>query len=426
MGVTNTEKKLKTPLATLCMVTIAVGISSGFLGMFLALLLHYIQHIAYGYSPLHIISNESFLEGVSASSAERRICILIICGLIAGLGWAALYRFGKPLVSIAEAIKTQKTMPMLATSLHALLQIVTIALGSPLGREVAPREISSVFATWIATKSGLTSDETRIMLACGAGAGLAAVYNVPLGGAVFVLEVLLCTFSWSIVLPALTTSAIAVVVSWWGLGNSPLYHIPDLKLSYSLVTWSIVTGPVFGITAFWFIKIANAQRKKASHQWGMILSCLINFTVIGVLAVYFPALLGNGKSPAQLEFASTVGLGLSAVLLLLRSLIVWSSLRVGAQGGLLTPSLANGALIGALLGGFWNMFWPTLSFEAFAVIGAAAFLGAAQKMPVTALILIFELTRIDLSFLIPIMLALAGSISMFHLINNYFIKTSEV
>ncbi|MBL7479324.1 chloride channel protein [Legionella bononiensis] len=419
------ENKSKTPLWTLFLVTLSVGVASGFLGMTLALLLHYIQHIAYGYSPLHIISNESFLEGVSASSPERRVTILIICGLIAGLGWAAVYQLGKPLVSIAEAIKTNKTMPMLSTTCHALLQIVTIALGSPLGREVAPREASAVFATWISTKAGLSIKETKIMLACGAGAGLAAVYNVPLGGAVFVLEVLLCTLNWSIVLPALTTSAIAVVVSWWGLGNEPLYHIPDLTISYSLVIWSIGAGPFFGMAAFWFIYVATIQRSKSQRNWMMIGSCLINFTIIGVLSIYFPQLLGNGKSPAQLEFSSHVGIGLSVTLLMLRSVIVWSSLRVGAQGGLLTPSLANGALLGAILGGVWNMIWPTSSFEAFALVGAAAFLGAAQKMPVTAIILIFELTRIDLSLLIPILFAVSGSVAMFHWCKNYFINDPD-
>nr|WP_280607295.1 chloride channel protein [Legionella pneumophila] len=216
MELTTTENQLfKSSKVSLALVTVLVGIGSGFLGMCLAMLLHYLQHIAYGYSPLHIISNETFLEGVRASSSERRIGILFLCGLIAGMGWWALYRFGKPLVSIASAIKSGKPMPALSTFIHAFLQIITIALGSPLGREVAPREVSSVFAYWLSSKAGLTPEESKIMLACGAGAGLAAVYNVPLGGAVFVLEVLLCTSNWTVLLPALSSSAIAVLVSWW-------------------------------------------------------------------------------------------------------------------------------------------------------------------------------------------------------------------
>lgn len=420
------DKDSRTSPAMLIFVTIGVGVGSGFLGMLLALLLHYIQHIAYGYSPLHIISNESFLEGVRASSPERRVSILFLCGLIAGCGWWALYRYGKPLVSIAEAIKTGKPMPRISTSIHALLQIVTIALGSPLGREVAPRELGAVFATWLSSKAGLKPEETKIMLACGAGAGLAAVYNVPLGGAVFVLEVLLCTSSWSILLPAFISSAIAVLISWIGLGNHALYHTPDLSINTSLVVWAIITSPIFGLVAFGFTELAVKQRTKALSDWNMILACIINFTLIGIMAIYFPSLLGNGKSPAQLEFADSVGIGLSALLLLLRCLIVWSSLRSGAQGGLLTPSLANGALLGVVLGGLWSLIWPSSPLEAFAIIGATAFLAASQKMPLTAVILIFEFTRINLIFLIPIMLAVSGSIAVFHLAKNYYQKNIKI
>jgi hypothetical protein len=123
----------KTSIGVLILVTIGVGIGSGLIGMSLALLLHYLQHIAYGYSSLHIISPESFLEGVSASSPTRRLFVLGACGLVAGGGWLMIQRFGKPLVSIAQSIKTGKIMPPLTTTCHALVQIITIALGSPLG-----------------------------------------------------------------------------------------------------------------------------------------------------------------------------------------------------------------------------------------------------------------------------------------------------
>ncbi|KTD20971.1 chloride channel protein (voltage gated) [Legionella lansingensis] len=418
-----TENQLfQSSKASLALVIVLVGVGSGFLGMCLALLLHYLQHIAYGYSPLHIISNETFLEGVRASSPERRITILFLCGLIAGIGWWALYSFGKPLVSIALAIKSGKPMPPLSTFIHAFLQIITIALGSPLGREVAPREVSSVYASWLSAKAGLSPEESKIMLACGAGAGLAAVYNVPLGGAVFVLEVLLCTYNWTILLFALSSSAIAVLVSWWGLGNESIYQIPDISLNASLIICSIIASPVLGFFAFWFIQIATVQRSKAIHSWHMIFSCLLNFLILGLFSVYFPSLLGNGKSPAEMEFDQSVGIGLSILLFLLRSIFVWTSLRVGAQGGLLTPSLANGALLGAILGGIWNLCLPSVPIHAFAIIGATAFLAAAQKMPLTAIILIFEFTRMNFVFLIPIMLAVSGSVAMCQLTKNYYIK----
>jgi H+/Cl- antiporter ClcA len=410
------HSKSKTPLPTLLLVIILVGIGGGLSGMSLALLLHYIQHIAYGYSPGAIISNESFLMGVRASSPERRVIILTLCGFIAGFGWWVVYRYGKPLVSIANAVKSKHpNMPMLTTTVHVLLQVITIALGSPLGREVAPRELSAIFAGWLSSKAGLSLRDTQIMIACAAGAGLAAVYNVPFGGAMYGLEVLLCTLSWSALLPAIATAAIAVVVSWIGLGNEPQYYILNFNISYSLVTWSIIMGPVFGFAAYWFVRIATLARTTRKKNWQLPVLCVLNFILIGLLAIYFPSLLGNGKSPAELEFDDAASIGLSAILLILRTVLTWSSLRAGAEGGLLTPSLANGALLAVVLGGLWNLVWPNALLGAYAIVGAAAFLAAAQKMPITAIILLFEFTRINFNFLIPILIAVAGSVSMFSL-----------
>ena len=417
-----TEEDTHSKLLMLIAVSLVVGVGSGILGMSLALLLHYIQHLAYGYSLNSIISSESFLHGVSASTPERRLVILVVCGLIAGLGWWLLYNFGKPLVSITDALKSDKKMPVKSTIIHALIQIITIALGSPLGREVAPRELGSLFAAWVSEKAGLTIKETKIMIACGAGAGLAAVYNVPLGGAIFTLEVLYCTYSWSLLIPALISSAIATLISWSGLGIESIYQVADLRLSSSIMAWAILTSPIFGFAAYWFIRIANIQRSKALHDRRMILASLLNFTLIGLLAIYLPVLLGNGKSAVQMEFSSYAGIGLSALILVLRCLIVWGSLRVGAQGGLLTPSMANGALLAALLGGIWTHFWPAAPFSGFIAIGATSFLAAAQKMPITAIVLIFEFTHIHFDFLVPIMLSVAGSIITSHLCEVYFNK----
>lgn len=416
------DEDSRTKLYTLVAVSLVVGIGSGLLGMSLALLLHYIQHLAYGYSLSLIIGDASFLDGVNASTPERRVLILSLCGVIAGFGWWLLYSYAKPLVSIGEALKTNNKMPPFTTIIHSLLQIITIALGSPLGREVAPRELGALFANWVSDKAGLTITETKIVIACGAGAGLAAVYNVPLGGAIFTLEVLLCTYNWALLVPALITSAIATLVSWSGLGVESIYHVANLKLSASILAWSILTSPILGFCAYWFIRIATQQRKQSYHDRKMILASILNFSLIGVLAIYFPVLLGNGKSAIQMEFSSFAGIGFSALILLLRCLIVWTSLRVGAQGGLLTPSMANGALLAAVLGGIWINFFPAEPFSGFIAIGATAFLAAAQKMPITSIVLIFEFTHIQFDFLVPIMLAVAGSIISSHLCGLYFTK----
>ncbi|NWA04176.1 chloride channel protein [Pseudomonas gingeri] len=408
----HTPSRIRQLLALGCVVVLT-GIGAGLGGMLLAMLLHAVQHLAYGYGQDSLTSHETFLIGVSSASPERRVLVLAFCGLVAGLGWWAVYRFGRPLVSIKKAVSpAAPDMPAKTTLVHALLQIFTVALGSPLGREVAPREIGALVGAWLSRKAGLPADTHRLMIACGAGAGLAAVYNVPLGGTIFVLEVLLGTFSWPAAIMALATSAIGAGVAWIGLGAQAQYVVPALPLTPGLLAWALIAGPLFGLAAHGFVRLTGRARAAAARGWRLPVLSVINFTLIGCIAVYLPQVLGNGKGPAQLGFDSELGIGLAALLLVVKVLITSSSLRAGAEGGLLTPGLAIGALLAIILGGLWSLAWPGIPLGAFAIVGAAAFLAASMSMPITAIVLVAEFTRIDHDFLVPIILAVVGSVCM--------------
>ncbi|WP_177315735.1 chloride channel protein, partial [Burkholderia ubonensis] len=124
----------------------------------------------------------------------------------------------------------------------------------------------------------------------------------------------------------------------------------------------------------------------------------------------FPQLLGNGKGAASLSFDGALTIGVAATLLALKVLITASSLRAGAEGGLLTPGLANGALLGIVLGGLWSAVWPGVSVGGCALVGAAAFLAASMQMPITAVVLLLEFTRASHDSLVPILFAVAGSL----------------
>ncbi|MDR3515142.1 MAG: chloride channel protein [Azospirillaceae bacterium] len=406
--------------AVFVVATIMVGIGAGLGGMTLALVLHLIQHLAYGYSLDAVISPESFLQGVSAATPVRRVAVLALCGAIAGFGWFLVYRFGRPLVSIRRAVdaQTDHGMPVLSTTVHALLQIVTVALGSPLGREVAPREIAATFAGWLSSRLGLSAEDGRILVACGAGAGLAAVYNVPLAGALFTLEVLLTSFRLPALIPAVATSVIAAMVAWIGLGDEAQYEFQHFALSSSLVAWSIVAGPFFGFGGYWYARLAAAARRRAPRDGRLVLWCVASFVLIGLLSIQFPQLLGNGKGPTQLGFDSHLGIGLAASLLLLKLFSTTATLWAGAEGGLLTPGLTIGALLAIILGTLWNLVFPQAPPGAFAIVGATAFLAASMKMPLTAIALLAEFTRVDHDLLFPMLFAVAGSMSLFHVISR--------
>jgi H+/Cl- antiporter ClcA len=413
------EASNKSRWSTFAAFTVATGFTSGLAGMALGLLLRFVQHIAYDYSLHEIVSRESFLAGVTASAPMRRVVVLAICGVIAGLGWWALYRFGKPLVSIPKAVKENgPAMPVLETVVHVVLQIVTVALGSPLGRESAPRELGAMLAGRVASIARLTVEDRRILVACGAGAGLAAVYNVPLGGTVFTLEALLGTFALPAMIPALITSVIAALVARIGLGNAAFYSFPAASVSSSLIGWSIVAGPLFGLCAYWFVLAAGWARAHAPRDGRLRLWCISVFVAIGFLAIPFPYLLGNGRGIVQTGLDSNMGPGLAATLFILKAVVAIGVLRAGAEGGLLTPGLSLGVTLGALLGGLWSHVWPSEPSGAFAIVGGTAFLASSMKMPLTAIALILELTRVNPEFFVPVCFAVAGSIVVFHILTE--------
>ena len=183
-----------------------------------------------------------------------------------------------------------------------------------------------------------------------------------------------------------------------------------------------VTGPVFGFFAHWFVRAAGAVRAHAPRGWRLPLWCAVVFPVIGLLAIPFPQLLGNGKGVAQEVFDSNIGLTLAIVLLLLRVLAMLGALRAGAEGGLLNPGLSIGALLGIILGGFWNYAWPGVPLGAFATVGSAAFLASSMKMPLTAVVLTIEFTRVGHDLLIPMLFGVIGCASVFYLCTQHILQ----
>lgn len=389
---------------------VLTGILAGLSGMVLALILHAIQHQAFGYSHGQLVGSESFLQGVTDSSWPRRIMAIVAGGAVAGFGWWLLGRYGQKRVSIASAVANPSVpMPAGTTTIHALLQIVTVALGSPLGREVAPREMGALGAGMVARKLGLLEDESRTLIACGAGAGLAAVYNVPLAGALFSLEVMLLSFSWEKTLAAIITSAIAAWTATLGLGDESQYHFTSDILPHSFLWWAIISGPILGAGAWLFRKATSTARSHVRSNWQMPVFCLLAFSLLAALSLYFPQLPGNGKGPMQLALSDELGFPGATMLLVLKMVVILAVLRGGAEGGLLTPGLAVGGLASLLLCMLWQQLLPGGDYGSFALVGAAAFLAASMQMPITAVALVMEFTHMDHSYLAPTLLCAAGA-----------------
>lgn len=376
----------------------AAGVIGGLVGIVLTELMHFIQHTAYGYGADGVYT--SFREGVAQASGMRRVAVLTLCGAIAGGGWWLLKRFGKPQIEIKAALKQPlQGLPFLTTVFHVLLQIITVGLGSPLGREVAPREMTAAFAFAGGRRLGLDEDEMRLLIACASGAGLAAVYNVPLASTLFILEAMLGVWTQQAVAAALLTSVIATAVARIGLGDVQQYHPANLTVSTSLLWFSAVIGPILGATAVFFQRTAQKFPFIKRDNIRIILLAVCMFALIGVISVWFPEVLGNGKAGNQLTFSGLTGWQYALELAAVKWPVV-----------LITPSMMLGSTVSFAAAAAWNSVFPAMPSESAAVVGAAVFLGVSLKMPLTAIVFVLELTYAPLSLLLPLCIGMAGAL----------------
>ena len=386
----------------------AAGVIGGLVGIVLTELMHFIQHTAYGYGADG--ADISFREGVARASEGRRLGVLILCGMLAG-GWWLLKALGKPLIGIKAALNQPlQGLPFLTTVFHVLLQIITVGLGSPLGREVAPREMTAAFAFAGGRRLGLDEDEMRLLIACASGAGLAAVYNVPLASTLFILEAMLGVWTQQAVAAALLTSVIATAVARIGLGDVQQYHPANLAVNTSLLWFSAVIGPILGATAVFFQRTAQKFPFIKRDNIKIIPLAVCMFALIGVISVWFPEILGNGKAGNQLTFGGLTDWQHSLELTAVKWLVVLMALAAGAYGGLITPSMMLGSTIAFAAAAAWNSLFSEMPSESAAVVGAAVFLGVSLKMPLTAIAFILELTYAPVALLMPLCTGMAGAV----------------
>ena len=402
---------------------VLTGVATGLFGDLLMWILQLAEHVAFHYS------SGSFEAAVKATSGGRRVVALEVASVIGASSWFFIRHYlKKERADIDDSVwNGDGELSIRRSLLTSIVSEVVIGLGASIGREAAPKLMGgasgSVAARWFA----LTSAQKRLLVACGGGAGLAAVYNVPLGGAIFTAEVLYGSFALPVVLPALATSLIATLVGWLYLPASATYaDIPSYHFSASIMVWSIVAGVLIGLLAVSYVRligwVSHYRARGANVFWAMPLA----FGVLGVVGLWYPQLFGNGKDMAHDAFLGLGGLGLLFALFALKPLVTSLILGSGAAGGVFTPFLATGALFGAFFGSLWIHLWPGTPVGAFALIGAAAMIGASMQAPLAGLVLVLELTRTGFSLMIPMLAATAIATLLVRQIDGYSIYSARL
>jgi len=389
-------------------VIVATGVLSGLTGALLMRLLHWIESVAWPPYRTH----PDFLDAVRLVSPGRRLLVLGLAALLAGIVRRLLSRrktraHGGDVV--ASIWLGSARIPLVRTLINSVLSVVVVGMGAALGREGAIKHAGSAFASKLSIWSSLPPSQRRLAVACGAGAGMAAAYNVPFGGALFAMEVLLGNLALPQVVPALAASLIGVACSWTLLPNVPVYPLELYHLTRADLIWSAVAAPILGVAGAYFVKAIAWADGLTWHGWRALVAPFVVLVGLGVLSLSVPEVLGNGKDVVLGTFNDKFPLSLLLVLPFLRMLASTACLAGGVPGGLFTPVMTCGASLSALMGRLAAPFLPGLDTRACAVIGATAFLAAATEGPVCSIVLMLELTRHIQSMMVPIMLAVAGA-----------------
>lgn len=403
---------------------VCTGIATGLIAIGLMALLRAVSWIAFGAHDL-----PDFEAAVADAAPWPRIAPILVGGVIAGVGWFLLRRFTPGRKSeVDDVLWTGEGRLSFRRSFGtSVLSEIVVGLGASLGREAAPKLMGAVSGNLVAGWLGLNPAQLRLLVACGAGAGFACVYNVPLGAALFTAEVLVGTVNLPVVLPALGCAAVATATAWIALPQHAIYFdIPDFSFAPTVLVWAVPAGIVIGAVASAYIRLIGFVSHHRVSGRAMLVAPLLVFAVLGLLALRYPLLYGNGFGMARLGFVGGGSLALFAALAILKPLVTVACLGSGASGGLFTPVLSTGAAIGAALGICWTWMWPGSPVGAFALVGGAAMIGAGMQAPLAAIALMLELTHGQFDLVVPMITATVIATAIARWIDGYSIYSARL
>ena len=402
---------------------VITGVAAGVFGALTLLLLFTVQHLAFNYS------SGPFEQAVKRSSDLRRLTVLLIAGAFGGSAWYLLRRYTKGEKSeVDDSIWRGDARLSFRRCLGTgIIADIVTALGASLGREQAPKLMGAASGSVVSGWLGLTSGQRKVLVACGAGAGLAAVYNVTLGGALFTIEVMLGSTVLPAVLPALACSFIATLTAWAYLPTHATYvDVAAYHFSGTIMVCAILMGPVVGVLASGYIRLIGWVSYHRVSGLKMVPAMLAAFGVLGLIGFAYPQLLGNGKDLAHDALVGQGTLLAFLALFILKPLVTALCLESGAAGGVFTPTLSTGAAFGAFVGLAWSHLWPGSPVGAYAMVGAAAMIGAAMQAPLAGLVLVLELTRNGFQLMVPMIAATAIATAVSRHIDGYSIYSARL
>ena len=379
------------------------GVAAGLVGIAMALLLELFEALFYG------VAHGGLLERLAAAPPWRRVLAPTMGGLVAGGVWWWLRATGG-VADVETAVadrsgREANRMGLARPFLDAVTQVLTVGSGNSVGREGAPRLAAGAVAAGLTARLGIGRPESAILIASAAGAGLAAMYNAPLGGAAYAVElVMVAGMRQRGALVAVPVCVIATLVSWLHSHGRPAFEVASQGLSSGTVLGLVLLVPVaaalgVGARRLWSWMLARRVR---AVRW-LPVAIGVAGLITGLVSLWVPAVVGNGRDAMEVALGAHVpedsSGAPSAVLVMLLGIVTLKpvltglTLGAGATGGRLAPSLAVGSSAGAALAIALQAGGVETSISVLAMAGAGAVLATTQKAPVFGIVFTWELAR---------------------------------
>ena len=313
---------------------------------------------------------------------------------------------GVPEVMQAILLKSGRIRPRVAF-IKTIASAITIGTGGSVGREGPIIQIGSSLGSTIGQFVHIHPNKLKTLVGCGAAAGIAAAFNAPIAGALFAVEIILMDFAVAQFSPIVISSVMATVVSRFFEGNFAAFTVPAYQLVSPIeIFFYFILGTLCGIISFAFIKVLYYSEDVFDNKIKIpeYYKPAIGGLIIGTTALIFPQIMGLGYETVNLALKGEMLWYLALILIFIKIFATSVTLGSGGSGGIFTPSLFMGAMVGYFFGTFVHSYFPEItgSPNAYALVAMGGLVAGATRAPITAIIIVFEMTN-DYNIILPLM-----------------------
>ncbi len=398
------DKAKMTEHTFMIVIAIIIGVLAGFSAIGIRAMIKF-------FSELSFPGTGNLLQNIIATPWYLIIIIPIVGGIIVGpiIYYLAPEAKGHGVPEVMQAIllKGGQIRGRVAI-VKALASAISIGTGGSVGREGPIIQIGSSLGSVVGQFLRVSPKRLKTLVGCGAAAGIAAAFNAPIAGALFAVEIVLMDFAVAQFSPIVISSVMATVISHTFEGNFTAFIVPKYQLASPVeIGFYFVLGAASGLVAFLFIKTLYYSEEIFDNRIKIpeYLKPALGGVGIGIIALVFPEIMGVGYDSINIALTGNLIWYFALALIFMKILATSLTLGSGGSGGIFAPSLFMGAMLGYFFGTFVHSYFPdiTASPGAYALVAMGGLVAGTTRAPITAIIIVFELTN-DYRIILPLMI----------------------